>query len=131
MGHSSRAGSAPMTFRPGQSRRIGQPDNGQPYRGLSVSVRALSGGQRRTCPDLSGLSDLFTTRGLLPALPPAPGRLRAPAWHDPDARPRPGERCATCWGRWWWCEAELPHRGWRCACCIPTPSRLVGEAIET
>ena len=61
---------------------------------------------------------------------PAPERLRAPSWADPDARPGAGERCSICWGRWFWCEATEPRRGWRCSCCHPPPGGLVVEEID-
>jgi len=47
-------------------------------------------------------------------------------------RPR-GERCSTCWGRWWWSERDAPRRGWRC---IPAPAgvgiagRIAGRLFD-
>ncbi len=64
--------------------------------------------------------------------PAAPSdRLRVPSWADADARPLPGERCVTCWGPWWWCEATEPRRGWRCSCCHPAPGNLAVEEVDT
>jgi hypothetical protein len=65
------------------------------------------------------------------APPLGPTRLRLSAWHDAEAAPEAGERCATCWGRWWWCEAAAPRRGWRCWCCIPAPLGLAVREVET
>jgi len=63
--------------------------------------------------------------------PTPPARLRAPAWADTAAAPQPGERCSTCWGRWWWSERDAPRRGWRCWCCIPAPAGLGVRECET
>jgi hypothetical protein len=57
-------------------------------------------------------------------------RFRAPSWSDAAAMPQAGERCALCWGRWWWTEREAPRRGWRCWCCIPAPVGLAVTEIE-
>ena len=78
-------------------------------------------------PERNG-ADLFAAG---PVMPAPPGQLRAPSWADPDARPEAGQKCTVCWGRWFWCEATEPRRGWRCSCCVPAPSGLAVEEIDT
>lgn len=51
-------------------------------------------------------------------------------WADPLPMP-PGTPCKPCLGGIrFWCEAELPHQGWRCVTCRPAPAGLAVRIYE-
>ena len=51
-------------------------------------------------------------------------------WIDPFPMP-PGTPCKPCLGGIrFWCEAELPHREWRCVACHPAPAGLAVRLYE-
>lgn len=51
-------------------------------------------------------------------------------WIDPFPMP-PGTPCKPCLGGTrFWCEAETPHRDWRCVACHPAPAGLAVRIYE-
>ena len=51
-------------------------------------------------------------------------------WADPLPMP-PGEPCKPCLGGIrYWTEAEVPHQGWRCVSCHPTPTGTATRLYE-